>query len=143
MTDAHRASAPATDGWDAPWSSYQASRYTRVRGAEGNRPDDGAMAETSESLSAAGYTRESVEAYKKAAAEERQRIEAGIAAARDRAELARARLAWLDGLDDLDGPDGLDAAAVENRHPVGDGVDEIDGRQHEAPRRAGPSVEFG
>ncbi|MBV8462810.1 MAG: hypothetical protein JO368_05925 [Acidimicrobiales bacterium] len=103
------------------------------------------MAESSESLSAAGYTRESVDAYKQAAAAERQRIEAGIAAARERADLARARIAWLDDLEDVDDLEARDDRdeAINSRGAVTDAVNQLDEFDRSRPASAGPSLEFG
>lgn len=56
------------------------------------------MPEPSQHLSAAGYTRESVDNYQRAAAAERRRIERAIADARARIALAAARAKWLDDL---------------------------------------------
>jgi hypothetical protein len=56
------------------------------------------MPEPSQRLSAAGYTRESVDDYVRAAATERRRIERAIAAARARTDLAARRAKWLDEL---------------------------------------------
>jgi hypothetical protein len=51
-----------------------------------------------ERVSAAGYTRDSVDAYLRAASAERSRIQQAIAEARAQAELARRRAEWLDEL---------------------------------------------
>jgi hypothetical protein len=81
------------------------------------------MPEPSQRLSAAGYTRESVDDYVRAAATERRRIEGAIAAARARTDLAVRRAAWLDELTppspqtDDTAPFGTDA--VEASSPTG------------------------
>lgn len=49
----------------------------------------------SDRLTAAGYTRESVDAYRRAAAMEQQRLAAALETTRARLELAVRRLQWL------------------------------------------------
>jgi hypothetical protein len=56
------------------------------------------MPETNQRLSAAGYTRASVDVYLRAADAERRRIERAIADARARTDLAEHRAEWLDEL---------------------------------------------
>ncbi|HXW38333.1 MAG TPA: hypothetical protein VEJ44_01460 [Acidimicrobiales bacterium] len=78
----------------------------------------------SERLSAAGYTRESVESYLDAVARERQGIEQSIADARAREDLALRRSRWLDEL--TPGADSLgdDVAASIRGGPGRSHVDE-------------------
>jgi hypothetical protein len=54
------------------------------------------MAPSNERLSAAGYTRESVDIYLGEVAAERSRIERAMAEARARTELANRRAEWLE-----------------------------------------------
>jgi hypothetical protein len=54
------------------------------------------MSESSERLSAPGYTRESVDSYRAAAAAERDRLQRDLAAAKARTQLARDRARWLE-----------------------------------------------
>jgi hypothetical protein len=56
------------------------------------------MPEPSERLSGAGYTRDSVDAYLRAAAADRRRIEQAIVEAHARTDLAERRAKWLDEL---------------------------------------------
>jgi hypothetical protein len=91
------------------------------------------MPEQSQRLSAAGYTRESVDDYVRAAATERRRIERAIAAARARTDLAERRAKWLDELTPVS-PQTEDTApfgtaAVEPSSPAG-----WDGAEPEASR---------
>jgi hypothetical protein len=81
------------------------------------------MREPSQRLSAAGYTRESVDDYVRAAASERHRIERAMAAARARTDLAERRAEWLDELTppspESDDTAPFGTAAIEPSSPSG------------------------
>jgi hypothetical protein len=81
------------------------------------------MPEPSKRLSAAGYTRESVDDYVGAAAAEQREIERAIAAARARTDLAERRAKWLDELTppspQTEDTAPFGTAAVEPSSPTG------------------------